>query len=138
VRAWLAWWHKTLSIDNPYNIDLLHEARFIAADVLHSHGYEDPVVPFTNAILLKSTLEGRAPVIDVHSKTIRIPGYMSFFHHGGHTSSWRFHTYFTLMLDFYSAAANRTNGKGGPGILTSGGGASEYAFEGLNASHVFV
>lgn len=104
LRLWIAWWHKTLSVENPYNVDLLREARFIAADVFHSHGYDDTVVPFKNAELLRDAFEGRAPVVDVHTG-VRKPRYSAFFHHGLHVSSWHFDEYFTKLLGFYAAAA---------------------------------
>lgn len=121
VRTWFAWWHKTLSLEDPYNEALLREARFITADVLHSHGYEDPVVPFENAKALRLAFEGRGASVEATGAIgaiggLRRPSYKHFFHHGGHTSSWKFDEYFTMMLEHFSNAANTA-----PPALKTGG-----------------
>lgn len=106
LRWWFAWWHKTLSLEDPYNENLLRQAHHITADVFHSHGYEDKIVPFWNAQLLSEALKGRPPVFDVRAGAVRMPRYTSFFHHGGHTSSWNFDNYTLQMLDFFNAAVD--------------------------------
>lgn len=105
MRYWMAWWHKSLSLDAPYDESLLREARFIAADVLHSHGRDDEIVPFVNAEALRRALEVRAPVVDAHTARIRRPSYKYFWHPGPHISSWQYPEYFGLMLGHFSAAA---------------------------------
>jgi pimeloyl-ACP methyl ester carboxylesterase len=107
LRFWCAFWHKSGSLDTPYSESLLKEARFITADVLHTHGTEDKTVPFINAEALQTVMEARAPTIDRFTGKPRIPEYRHFFHNGEHTSSWRYPKYFTMMLQFFSDAVDK-------------------------------
>eukprot|EP00927_Polykrikos_kofoidii_P066658 TRINITY_DN62213_c0_g1_i1.p1 TRINITY_DN62213_c0_g1~~TRINITY_DN62213_c0_g1_i1.p1 ORF type:complete len:402 (+),score=21.44 TRINITY_DN62213_c0_g1_i1:36-1208(+) len=107
LRRWFAWWHKTLSIENPFNEDLLREARHITADVFHSHGYQDPIVPFRSAELLRRALQGRAAIFDSRTGVIRSPSYSCFFHDGAHVSSWKFANYTERMLELFTRSASQ-------------------------------
>lgn len=99
VVAWLAWWCKVVYMDSPFDHDLLHEARYITADVLLSHGYQDHVVPFGNAQALGSALRARPSHFD--GGAVR---YSTFFHDGGHVSSWRHTEYYKKLFSFYATA----------------------------------
>jgi len=99
IVGWLAWWCKVVYTDSPFDHDLLHEARFITADVLLSHGYQDTVVPFSNAVALGSALRARLPQpVDGAAR------YMTFFHDGGHVSSWSYTEYYEKLFFFYATA----------------------------------
>ncbi|CAE8583397.1 unnamed protein product [Polarella glacialis] len=108
--SWLAWWAAFVYIDSPMAHDLLREGRFIKAEVFHSHAWEDQVVPFNNALALKAALLRRGEAL----------GYESFFHTGGHVSSWEVpEEYYPRMLGFFSRIAAReasSVGKLQPGL----------------------
>lgn len=96
IVNWLAWWTAFVYVDDPFGHDLLREARFINAKVFHSHGRDDQVVPFENAIALRAALLRRG----------KASHYQSYFHPGDHVSSWRYpQEYYPRLLQFFSQAA---------------------------------
>lgn len=100
---WLAYWVKIGYWDQPLNYDLLHEARFVQANVFHAHGYDDNVVPFDEARFLEYAFESRF-------KGLRNASYRAFFHPGGHVSSQQFpEIYYPMLLSFFGDAAERPN-----------------------------